>query len=112
MDARTRTDIDDVVRRAHCVLVVLNNYKCVAYVPEVAKSVEKLLVVTLMKSYARLVENIQNADKRRADLSCKAYSLAFAAGKACRRAGKGQITESDAAQKCKPVLYLFDYELR
>ena len=64
-----------------------------------------------MKSYARLVENIQNSDKRRADLSCKAYSLAFSAGKACRRAGKGQITESDAAQKCQSVLYLLDYEL-
>ena len=112
VDACTGTDINDVVRRAHRVLVVFDNYKRVAYVPEVAKSVEKLLVVALMKSYARLVENIQNSDKRRADLSCKAYSLAFAAGEACRRAGKSQITEADAAQKCQPVLYLLDYKLR
>ena len=65
-----------------------------------------------MKSYTRLIENIQNSDKRRADLSCKAYSLAFAAGEARRRAGEGQITEADAAQKCQPVLYLLDYKLR
>ena len=112
VDTRTRTDIDNVVRRAHRVLVVLDNYKRVADIPEVAKSIQKLFVVALMQTYTRLVENIQNSDKRRADLSCKAYSLAFAAGEARRRAGKGQITEADAAQKCQSVLYLLDYKLR
>ena len=112
VDTRTRTDIDNVVRRAHRVLVVLDNYKRVADILEVAQSIQKLFVVALMQTYTRLVENIQNSDKRRADLSCKAYSLAFAAGEACRRAGKGQITEADAAQKCQSVLYLLDYKLR
>ena len=64
VDTRTRTDIDNVVRRAHRVLVVLDNYKRVAYVPEVAKSIQKLFVVALMQTYTRLVENIQNSDKR------------------------------------------------
>ena len=58
MYTRSRADIDDIIRRAHCVLVVLNDYERVAYISELTKRIQKLLVVALVQSYARLVENI------------------------------------------------------
>ncbi len=84
---------------------MLDDYQRVAQISESQKGIKKLHIVALVKSYARLVEDIQNARKRAAYLGGKPYALAFAARKGRRAAGKGQIAQSYVAQKVKTVVY-------
>ena len=58
---------------------MLNNYYGIAEVAQTFKRGKQFFVVALMKSDARLVEDIEHAHKRTAYLCCKSDSLAFAA---------------------------------
>ena len=44
-----------------------------------AKRIEKLIIIALVKADGGLVENVENAHKARADLRCKPDPLALAA---------------------------------
>ena len=57
------------------------------------------MIVALVKSYARLVENIKHADKRRAYLRRKTYSLCLAARKRSCLSAESKIFKSYAFQK-------------
>ena len=59
------------------------------------------MVVALVQADARLIEDIQNAHERRADVRRQANTLAFTAGKRRRRTGKRQIFETHVAQKAE-----------
>ena len=54
-----------------------------------------------MKADGRLIENVENAHKARANLGCKPDSLALAAGERPRRARKRQIGKPDRLQEAK-----------
>ena len=86
---------------------MLNHDKRVAEVAQIFKRCQKLVVVALMKSYARLVEYIQNARESRAYLRCKAYSLRLAARESACRARKREVAESDVNQKSETRVYFF-----
>ena len=51
--------------------------KGISNIPQVLKGLQKLIVIPLMQADGRLIEDIQHTHKRRADLRCKTYSLAF-----------------------------------
>ena len=91
VDARAGADVDDEIRRAHGVLVVLDDQNRVSKVAQMAQRIEKLVVIPLMKADGRLIENVENAHEARANLGCKPDSLALAAGERPRRARKRQI---------------------
>ena len=55
---------------------------------------QKLVVVSLVKTDARLVENIGDAHQAGADLRCQTDSLRLAAGQGARCPGQGQIIQS------------------
>ena len=67
---------DDVIRRAHRVLIVLHHEHGVAEVAQMAQRVEQLVVVALVQSDGRLVENVEHAHQARADLRREADALA------------------------------------
>ena len=102
VDARAGSHVDDVVRRAHRVLIVLYHEHGVAEVAKMAQRIEQLVVVALVQSDGRLVENVEHAHQARADLRRQTDSLALAAGERCRRARERQIPESDGLQKFEP----------
>ena len=104
--ARTRTDVDEIVRRAHGVLVVLNDDERVAEVAQLAQRGQQLFIVALVQADGRLIENIQHAHERRADLRGEPDALALAAGERCRRARERQILQADALQKMQPRAHL------
>ena len=79
--AGTGPDIDDVVGREHRLLVVLDDQHRVTEVAEPLERPDQLVVVPLMEADRRLVEDVENADKRRADLRCEPNSLRFTARK-------------------------------
>ena len=62
--ARARTDVYDVVSREHGVLVVLDHDERVAEVAQPPQGRKQLVVVTLVQTDGRLVEDIQHAHQR------------------------------------------------
>ena len=102
--ARAGTDIDNIVRLTHGVLVMLDNDQRVAEVAQTLHSGDQLVVVALVQADARLVQHIQNARQRAADLCRQPDALAFAAGQRCRPAGQRQVAKTHALQKAQTLL--------
>ena len=88
---RSRADIDNAVSGAHRILVVLHDDQAVSEVTQMFQRREKFVVVSLVKTDARLVENIGDTDKAGADLRCQTDSLRLTAGQRCSSARQGQI---------------------
>ena len=106
MHTRAGADVDEIVRRAHGVLIVLDDDERVAEVTQLAQRGQQLFVIALVQADGRLVENIQHAHERRADLRCKPDALALAAGQRCRRARERQVLQTDTLQKMQPRAHL------
>ena len=104
--ARARADVDEIVRRAHGVLIVLDDDERVAEVTQLAQRAQQLFIVALVQADGRLVEDIQHAHERRADLRCKPDALALTAGERCRRARERQILQADTLQEMQPRAHL------
>ena len=81
MHTRTGAHVHDIIRTAHGVLVVLDNDNRVAQVAEIFERCNELVVIALMQADGGLVQHIQHAGKRTADLGGQADALALAAGK-------------------------------
>ena len=108
MDARAGADVHDIVRRAHGVLVVLDDDERVAHVAQVFHRFEQLCVVALVQADARLIENVEHAHERGADLRGQPDALRFAAGERRRGARKREILQADALQKTETAADLFE----
>ena len=104
--ARTRADVDEVIRRTHGVLVMLDDDERIAEVAQLAQRGQQLFIVALVQADGRLVEDIQHTHERRADLRSEPDALALAAGERCRRARKRQILQADTLQKMQPRAHL------
>ena len=59
-----------------------------------------------MQTDARLIQHVQHAGKRTADLGGQADALTFTAGKGARRAGQCQVIQTHTLQELQPVLDL------
>ena len=77
-DACLRTYVHDIVGVEHHVAVVLHHNHGVAHVAQLLQRVYESVVVALMQSDARLVEDVEHVDELRANLRGKAYALALA----------------------------------
>ena len=111
MRARTGTDVDEVVRRAHRVLVVLDDDERVAEVAQTFQGGEQLVVVALVQSDGRLVKDIEDAHQARADLRRQTDTLRLAAGERRARARERQVFESYRAQEAEAVFDLLQNAL-
>ena len=79
MYTRAWSDIHDMVGRVHGILVMLDHDECIAQVAQALQRGQQLVVVALMQADGRLVQDIQHAHERRADLCRQADALALAA---------------------------------
>ncbi len=77
---RFRADIDDVVGSPHGVVIVFDDDEGIAQIAQVAQGVEEAVIVPLMEADRRFIEDVEDADQARSDLSGQADSLGFAAG--------------------------------
>ena len=91
MRAGAGTDIDDVVRRAHRVLVVFDDDHRIPEIPEALQRIEELVVVLLMQADARLVKNVKDTGKARPDLCREPDPLRLAARERRRRPCKRKV---------------------
>ena len=79
MYARSRADIDNVVRRAHGILVMLHHDHGVAQITHALKRIDQLLIVSLVQTDGRFVEHIQHAHQGGPDLRGQTDALRFTA---------------------------------
>ena len=86
LDARPGAEVDQVVGRAHRVLVVLDDDHGVAHVAEPLERGDQPVVVARVQADRGLVEDIEHADQSRADLAGQADPLGLASGERRRSA--------------------------
>ena len=72
-------EVDDVIGRANRLLVVLDDQHGVADVTQPPERVEEPPVVALVQSNRRLVQDVQDSDEARSNLSRQTNSLSFSA---------------------------------
>ena len=97
VDAGARADVDDMVRRAHGLFVMLHHDKGISQVAQPVQGLQELGVVTLVQADAGFVQDIQHAHQTGSDLGRQADSLALAAREGPRGAGERQIAETHTA---------------
>ena len=107
--ASSGAHVDYVVGLQHHVFVVLHHYDRVAFVSQMFQRVDEPYVVSLVKSDAWFVKNIQHVDQFRAYLCGKPDALALSAAEAYGTTGKAQVMQSDIKEKLQSSGYFFDY---
>ena len=94
MFACSRSDIHNAVRRSHGILIVLYHQNCIAQVTKVGQGCQQLVIVALMQTNARFIQNICHAHQAGADLGCQADSLCLTAGQSTSSPGQRQVFQS------------------
>ena len=79
MFACSRSDIHDIICCKHGVLIVFHDNKRISEVSQMLERSEQLVIVSLVESDARLIQNICHADQTGADLGGKPDTLRLAA---------------------------------
>lgn len=80
-------DVDHPVRHLDGVLVVLDDDQGVTHVAEAHEGLDQAVVVALVQTDRRLVQDVQDADQTGADLGGEADALGLAAGERRRPRG-------------------------
>ena len=101
--------VDDVVRQAHGLLVVLHDDDGVAEVAQAQQRLDEAAVVALVQADAGLVEDVEHADERRADLRGEADALRLAAGERGRGALQGEVADADVVEEAEALADLLDH---
>ncbi len=100
--ARPRAEVDDPIGRSDRLLVMLDDQHGVAEVPQPGEGRDELGVVALVEADRRLVEDVQDAHERRADLGREANSLRLAAREGLARSVDGEVVEPDVDEEPEP----------
>ena len=106
--AGARTDVDDPVGGAHRLLVVLDDDQGVADVAQPLQRADQPRVVPLVQADARLVQDVEHAHQRGADLRRQPDALRLAAGERVGRALQRQVVEPDIDQEAEPLPNLLE----
>ena len=101
--AGARPHVDDVVGRAHRLFVVLDDDHRVAEVAQPQQRVDESPVVALVQADARLVEDVEHADQRRADLGRQPDALRLAAGERRRGPVQSEIADADVVEEAQTL---------
>jgi hypothetical protein len=104
--ARARAHVDQVVGRAHRLLVVLHDEHRVAQVAQPLERPDELAVVALVQADGRLVQDVEDADERRADLRGEPDALRLAARQRRRRAVHRQVADAHVVEEAQALLDL------
>ncbi len=108
MLARARPHVDEPVRGAHHLLVVLDDENGVAQILEPLERRDQPAVVALVQSDRRLVEDVEHPDQLRTDLGREPKPLRFAAGERLRGTVELEVADADVVQEGEPLADLLD----
>ena len=101
--ARPGTQVDDVIRLANRILVVLHHDHRVAEIAQIDQRIEQALIVALVQADRGLIENVHDADQPRADLAREPDALRLAARQGIGAAIEREIAEPDVAEESQPI---------
>ena len=101
--AGARAHVDQVVGRAHHLLVVLDHEHRVAEVAQPLERADQLAVVALVEADRRLVEDVEHADELGADLRREPEPLRLAAGERRGGAVELQVADADVLEEGQPL---------
>src|SRR5690606_35198551 len=102
------TDVDDVVGKPDCVLVVLDHDHRVADVAQSREGAEQALVVALVQADRGLVEHVHDADQAGTDLTGQADALGLATRQRVGLALQVEVVEADIDQEAQAVADFLD----
>ena len=108
VNAGAGADVHDIVGRPHGVLVVLYHQQGVAQVAQVLHGVQQHVVVPLVQTDGRLVQNIEHPHEGGADLGGQADALALAAGQGGGSPAQSEVLEPHTLEEAKAVLDLLE----
>src|SRR5215831_8579498 len=83
---RSWPKVQDVVGGSNGLAVVLDDQDRIAQITQAFEAFEQALIIALMQTNARLVEDIEHPHQARTNLRCQANALAFPTGEGRRRA--------------------------
>ena len=106
VQSRAGPDVDQVVGAAHDCFVVLDHQHGVALLLQAAQGVDQPLVVALVQSDRRLVEDVAHADQARADAGGQPHALQLAAAERVGRPVERQVFDADLLQEVQPLVDL------
>ena len=106
MDAGAGAHVDDIIRLADAVLVMLDDDDGVAEIAQAAEGDEEAVIVALVEADAGLVEHVEHAGEAGADLAGEADALALAAGEGAAGAVEVEIVEADIVEEAEPLVDL------
>ena len=106
--AGARTDVDDPVRVAHHVFVVLDDDQRIPDIAQANQGLDQPFIVALMQTNARFIEDVKHSHQARPDLRRQSNALGFAARKGVGGALESQIVESDIDQESESLADLFE----
>src|ERR1043166_2465258 len=87
---------------------MLDHKNGIAEIAQTFERFQEALVIALMQSDARFVENVKPPHQTRADLRGKPDSLGFAATERAALAIQAEIPQADVSQKAQPRANLLD----
>ena len=108
LDAGAGAEVDEVVGRAHRVLVVLDDDDRVADVAEPLEGGDQAVVVAGVEADRGLIEDVEHPDQPRADLAGQPDPLRLAAGERRRGAVERQVVQADVGQEPEPAADLLE----
>jgi len=85
--SRAGAEVDDVIRAADRLFIVLYDEHCVAKIAQVRERRQQSFVIAVMQSDRGFIEHVEYATQFRSDLGRQTYALRFAA--ADRTGGNG-----------------------
>ena len=106
--ARTRPHVHEPVGAPHHLLVVLDHDHRVAEGPQPLERGDQPVVVALVQTDRRLVEDVEHPDELRADLGREPKPLRLAARERLRRPVELEVADPDVGEERQPLADLLD----
>src|SRR5665213_3153853 len=108
MLAGARPQVDEVIGRAHGLLVVLNDDDRVAKIAKLPQRCEQTRIISLVQSNRRLIENVKHANESRPDLRRETNALRFPTRQRLGGATKREIIQTHIDEESQPLANLLE----
>src|SRR5215510_4964733 len=74
---RSWPQVKDIIGCQNGLTIVLDDQDCIAQITQAFEALEQALIIALMQTNTRLVEDIEHPHQARTNLRCQANALAF-----------------------------------
>ena len=98
-----------MVCRKHRILVMFYNKQGIPQVTQTLQCCDQLIIVTLMQSDTRLIQNVRHTNQTGTNLGCQTDTLCFSTRQGSRCTRQRQIIQTDIDHEPKSCLNLLQY---